>query len=270
MEKFERYDWTIEDKAGKMQWVSIDDLLVDTSYQRDIEGKNKILSIARNFSWARFGTLVVMRRDDGDMYVVDGQHRLEAVRRRGDIKKVPCTVHESKSVAHEAGAFVGCNTNRKMPSAISKYKASVIAGDELHLEVNAWLKSMGMRVDRYAKNPNVVDFPSVLLQLWSKNPVASRAALESERAATQDTPHSAIHKGLWWLEARGVPTMKYTDKLAAQGGKSAILRAIRIQCIEMNAGITPHVAGRGILSLINKGKRNKRVYVAFAGAPGSA
>jgi hypothetical protein len=44
-----------------------------------------IRQIARHWDWDLCLPLVVSRRADGSLYVIDGQHRLAAARIRGDI-----------------------------------------------------------------------------------------------------------------------------------------------------------------------------------------
>jgi hypothetical protein len=95
--KIERYDWALPGDDGQFRCVPVHELKVDHSYQREQVSDSTILKIARDFSWSMFGVLIVMERTNGNLYVVDGQQRLAACIRRGDIEKAPCSSLRSDS-----------------------------------------------------------------------------------------------------------------------------------------------------------------------------
>mgnify|MGYP003335309740 CR=1 FL=1 len=101
MNKVERYEWTALDAEGDLQWIDKAELSVDHTYQRP-EAKQKVLRIASEFSWQKFGCLVVSERQSGEMVVIDGQHRALAAIRRDDVNKVPCIVFRELQLADEA------------------------------------------------------------------------------------------------------------------------------------------------------------------------
>ncbi len=71
-----------------IEWVHLEDLSVDPSYQRSIdnEGSRRLIaSIAANFDWRLCSPLIVSRRSDGKKVIIDGQHRWAAATRRGDL-----------------------------------------------------------------------------------------------------------------------------------------------------------------------------------------
>ena len=71
-----------------LQYCMPAQLAVDAAYQRSIETQESqrlIARIARGWDWRLCQPLVVSLRADRQLYVVDGQHRLEAARLRGDI-----------------------------------------------------------------------------------------------------------------------------------------------------------------------------------------
>ena len=78
-----------------LEWVALDRLLVDDSYQRRADdGRSKVLigQIARGWDWRLYQPLSVSRRAGGELFVVDGQHRLAAARMRGDIPHLPVVI----------------------------------------------------------------------------------------------------------------------------------------------------------------------------------
>jgi len=115
-----------------LQFILLGELAVDATYQRSIAGgdsQSLIRKIAQHWNWDLCQPLVVSRRDNGDMYVIDGQHRLEAARLRGDIAQLPCVVVAYSSTADEAASFVHLNQQRRPLSKLDIFKAAVASED---------------------------------------------------------------------------------------------------------------------------------------------
>jgi hypothetical protein len=115
-----------------LQYCSPDQLLIDEAYQRSLEAANSqtlIRRIAMHWDWGLCQPLFVARRADAKLYVVDGQHRLEAAKLRGDIWQLPCVVTSFETSADEAAAFVALNQQRRPLSALDLFKAALAAGD---------------------------------------------------------------------------------------------------------------------------------------------
>lgn len=123
--KKERYQWAAPGDRGTPRSIPVKDLDVDHEYQRGVK-KSAVMRIARDFSWAACGSLIVMERGNGRYYVIDGQQRLEAIRRRGDIKRVQCMVFISHGVPEEARAFREINVGRAPVDTYTRYRAGVI------------------------------------------------------------------------------------------------------------------------------------------------
>ncbi|MBS7545664.1 ParB N-terminal domain-containing protein [Ancylobacter oerskovii] len=115
--------------APMLQWVPIEHLRVDPSYQRDItaEGRRSLFAIARNFDWAKFAPLVVAPIEGGLYAVIDGQHRATAAALR-KVESVPCEVVIADQ-AKQAAAFAAINGQVTKLSSVAIYHARVAAGD---------------------------------------------------------------------------------------------------------------------------------------------
>ncbi|NIJ34309.1 DUF6551 family protein [Sphingomonas oligoaromativorans] len=128
------------------------ELLIDPSYQRSTEGQDSrkaIRAIAEAWDWRLCAPLTVARRaEDGAsrFYVIDGQHRLEAARMRGDIQFLPCIISSFETVADEAACFVAVNTKRRAMSPVDTFRAAVAAGDEAALQAVRVLGDAGLEV----------------------------------------------------------------------------------------------------------------------------
>ena len=76
-----------------LQWLRIEDLLVDPAYQRPIvgQGQRNVMRIAKAFSWSCFSPVVVSPIEGGKFVIIDGQHRTTAAALIG-FDSVPCQV----------------------------------------------------------------------------------------------------------------------------------------------------------------------------------
>lgn len=115
-------------EKGHRDWLPVRDLKLPR-YQRvysDLFGRQ----IAREFDPDKFAPLLVSRRMDG-YYVIDGQHRLRAVR---DVlgwadQNVPCDVFEGLTETQEIAMFMAqTGRDRRQLGAADRIRAAYLAG----------------------------------------------------------------------------------------------------------------------------------------------
>jgi hypothetical protein len=129
IDKIDRFNWKSPDLPGALEYIDKAKLMVDSaSYQRNYSD-TRSLEMARAWSWVALGALIVARRPDGSLWVVDGQHRLMAARRRSDVSKLPCVVFEVSDLASEAAGFVRSNTARRAMTMVDRFRAMLVSGD---------------------------------------------------------------------------------------------------------------------------------------------
>lgn len=130
-----------------LQYCLPGQLRIDPSYQREIDDKGRVLvrKIAASWDWSLCQPLVVASRSDRSLYVIDGQHRLEAARMRGDIAQLPRLILHPADPAEEAAAFVELNANRRPLTAYALFNGALAAGDELALRLDRLLSEAGLR-----------------------------------------------------------------------------------------------------------------------------
>lgn len=132
------------------KWLKVEQLCVDSSYQRSTEtkrGQALIKRVAEKFRWSLCGVVLVSRRD-GKLWVVDGQHRVEAARARG-IREMLCLVFTVASKAEEAAVFVAANRDRVAVSPFAVYHANVAAGDPEAVAIADVCRRAGVEIPRY-------------------------------------------------------------------------------------------------------------------------
>jgi hypothetical protein len=147
IDRVKRYKWKMEYQPGKCQMVSKLALKVDHRYQRMLNPAKK-LEIAGNFNWVAFGAVSANRRADGSLWVIDGQHRVEAAKAREDIDLVPCVIFEIPDcIEEEAAAFLALNTLRRSLTSREKFKAQIISSDPVALITDELVRSVGRSLD---------------------------------------------------------------------------------------------------------------------------
>lgn len=95
-------------------------------YQRDYED-DRARAYGNRFNWALFGTPIVNLRDDGNYYLIVGQHRLPAAGYAGH-QSVPMAVYDGLSIEDEAWIFNQEATQKRDQTALGKFHSGVQAG----------------------------------------------------------------------------------------------------------------------------------------------
>lgn len=239
LSKVERYGWTIKDRPGALLDIPKGDMRVDETYQR-AANENKIRAIAREWSWIACGVIIVAERDNV-FYVVDGQHRVIAARRRADIKTLPCIVFETTGAVEEAAGFLRANTQRKMLGGVDRFRALVATGNpaavfvrDLCAAVHREVKATGaansvrcvMTLLKYAAQD-----PKTLEKLWPLINSLHEGEVISER----------IVEGLMYLEqhmpkGESLTDRKWHDRVLRIGAASLIEAANKASAFYARGG----------------------------------
>jgi hypothetical protein len=142
-------------KSGKMSklvknklssTVKPDDLHLDLSYQRSVN-ENKVRLIMNNFNEHAIGVVTLSMRENGDLYIIDGSHRIEALKRLGlggsDLNAI---VFFDLSLEEESELFILMNENRTKPKRADIHKASALSNIGAASEINEMLASIGLHI----------------------------------------------------------------------------------------------------------------------------
>ena len=153
-----------------------EELRLDDSYQRSTDNgasRSLIKRIAKGWDWRMCLPLVVSKRDDGSLWVIDGQHRLAAAKLRGDIPFLPCCVGVYGSVADEAAMFVAMNRSRKPMNRLDDFHAAIASGDSEAIQIAQLINGAGFTVSRKTGSqswiPGEVAFTSAIAKVLRKH-----------------------------------------------------------------------------------------------------
>lgn len=170
-------------------------LALPKSYQRDPnEGKKRLLRT--NFNMKKLNPLLVSYRD-GVLLVLDGGHRLEIAIELG-IPFLPVKVLEGLTIEEEATLFATQDDQKVTVKAAQKFKAGLVAKDQIASTIYAICDSYGLTV---TNKPSGVDRPmKAITAPW----MSSRIRPLMARTASA---------GCWalWTMPAGSRTVRYSS-----------------------------------------------------------
>lgn len=128
--------------------IPIDDLKVDhANYQRPAV-EASVRKITRDFDPQALGGIVVNRRGDGSYFVIDGQQRVEALRRMEHVT-VDCLVLTGLTIVQEARLFQRLNGDRTGVDALGLFKSRLAYGEPEAIEIDAIARRHGYKVQKH-------------------------------------------------------------------------------------------------------------------------
>ncbi len=132
--------------APTLVWADVSDLVIDERYQRALTGKGRsaIQRIANDWDWSKYQPILVASTPDGNLAVVDGQHRAHAGKLAG-LDRLPAMV-VPMTPEQQAAAFTSVNTDRIRLDRAQIFKARLAAGDPLAIEADRICTAAGCRL----------------------------------------------------------------------------------------------------------------------------
>lgn len=130
--------------AGTIEIVEIDELHIDPAYQRDLS-RDLVDKIKEGWDPAAAGPIVVSRRPNGDLFIVNGQHRTAAAKELG-MKGMLAQVVNGLTAREEAELRLMGNT-RRTDTAQERFRAQVAAGHPESLAIVDIVKNFDTRIN---------------------------------------------------------------------------------------------------------------------------
>jgi len=126
--------------------VKVGDLTIDHRVQRAAISMDKVDAMVKGFDSAAIGLITVSRRENGEQVVIDGWHRVTAVRRlTSNQGEVPCRIFTGLTLQEEARMFLHLNATNQ-PKLFDRWKVRVTEGDPVALEATETLRHFGWSV----------------------------------------------------------------------------------------------------------------------------
>lgn len=226
-----RYDPPVG-SLPSIEWIHLNRLSVDSAYQRSTDNeasRRLIASITAKFDWRLCAPLVVSRRSEDTLTIIDGQHRWMAASRRDDIPHLPCCIFRYENRQEEARMFILANRARKPINRLDDYYAALAAADEDALEMQQIVTDAGLSIARNTSStawrPGEVAFTSSIANAIRRfGPAIASAVLTNmaEAFPGQKMTHGgAIFGGLVRIMSRPKPDFDPDRLLSALQTRTA-------------------------------------------------
>ena len=133
-------------EMGQEQYVSAKDCVFDATYGNEPKAR-WWKPISANFKWAMFGRPILSLRKDGLFYVLDGRHRIIALREIfGDDTEFPALVLKGLQVQDEAWMFNHLNIDHRAVPASETFRAALMAKERYAVDIEEVLTSEGIGI----------------------------------------------------------------------------------------------------------------------------
>lgn len=259
----------ILDRPPVFMWVDKDNLIIDEQYQREQNLVNRPGSesghpahIAKYWRWQAFTALVVGRREDGTMAVIDGGNRLRAARMRSDIKDLPCLVYDTDAVS-EANTFDDINTARTAPNTFDRLKNDEFRGVEYAILVRDVLSENGFKFAPPSTGSTDSFSPlAALCVVCKKAPHEARMIMRAAKKICGKNITRTILLGLFEIskQNQGVDISdEFYIRPLRKVGIDEIDAEINRRAIKANATRNGALAAHVLVGIMNKQKRTNRL-----------
>ena len=139
--------------AQCIKLIALSDMEPESGYQR-ATNPAQVDSIAKNFDETKLGTLTVSKRD-GKFHVMDGAHRLKALRQLG-YTHTSCVVLTGLTFEQEAGYFRSQNDGTRSIKPMEFFKAGLVSGDAECTRIYAIIRANGFSIGSGSKDFNKI------------------------------------------------------------------------------------------------------------------
>jgi hypothetical protein len=210
------------------------------------------------------GIFTVSERNDGQLVVLDGQHRLEAllIHDMGEWE-VTCHIYRGLSEAQEAALFRRLNDTRKI-TPFDDFDKGLVEGDPEALAINAICQKHGLQVTHYGADGHITCIQKLRQLYVSSNGLPSGAILDDALGLVLEAwgvHYPAVEKSILGgvaivLSAYGkeIDRGKLVEKLAKEkGGASGLLGRARM-LREIRTTSVERLVASVIVGTYNKGR----------------
>lgn len=253
--------------TSAFRMVPIAELNIDPEAQRKLN-PGWVKARISTFDADLLGYILVNKRANGKLYVVDGQHRVELLRAVGwGDQNIHAEYREGLTQREEAEWFLGRN-DRKAVQAFDKFRVRITEGDPVACDINKIVNAHGLALSDQAKNGHV-NAVAALESVYRGGGIASqkegaRALADALRAiikAWGDQPSSVNGRiiqsiGLVQLRYNGALDQKtLADKLAPFPGGAPGLLGKGKAMQEVRGKPLHHCIASIVVDVYNKGRR---------------
>lgn len=157
-------------RDARLKWVAIADMRVSPLAQRELK-QYWVDRIAADLDPEELGNPTVNLRD-GHWYIIDGQHRVEAMRQIGwGDQQIQCWTYEGLTEEQEAEKFLRLN-NKLTIATFDEFKVALRAGRPEQVEINRVILANGLCISNQ-KVPGAIGAVATLERVWRRTDSAT-------------------------------------------------------------------------------------------------
>jgi hypothetical protein len=240
--------------------LKVTDLIVDSDVQRDLD-QRRVAKIADDLNLEALGVITVSHRENGSYHIVDGQHRVAALKQAGgDGDKVMCRVFDGLTVQEEAELFRLLNNTAK-PLAVDLFRVRVVEGDPAAVDLAHILNDHGWRI---GSSTSTTIFAAVvaLERVYRLEPAAAEKSVASLTRAWGHDPAAVdgrLVEGLGLVYVRygtTVEVAEMVDRLAKSGTPSRLIGKAR-DLRDLIGGTVTKALAEIVVELYNARRKTK-------------
>jgi hypothetical protein len=191
------------DLPVEVEVVKLDTGLLNSAghlYQRPVDVWY-VDRLVETFSWTKFGTPFVNQRPDGSYWVVDGQHRIDALRQKFGNMEWWFYLTHVEGPKEEAEIFAAVNDGHGRPKPAVLFQGRLTRREPTAVEIERIVMEEGMSLNLL--NPKESEFEiasvSALDTIYKRGPEALREVLRFVRqtwGGQEDFASSAVLTGV--------------------------------------------------------------------------
>lgn len=248
-------------RDARLRWVPIADMKVAPLAQRELN-MARVDRIAAGFDPEQVGNPTINMRD-GSFYIIDGQHRVEAMKLMGwDDQQIQCWTYEGLSEAEEAERFLKLNDTLTVDS-FAKFRVAVTAGREVECDIERIVRANGLCVSRDSL-PGAIRAVGTLRRVYTRSSPKNLArTLRVIRDSFGDSGFEAPV-----IDGIGLLCHRYNGQLddtvavqrlgAAHGGVNGLLGAAE-KIRRQTGNQKSHCVAAAAVDIINRGRGGKKL-----------
>lgn len=248
-------------REARLQFVPLSSMRINPLAQRELN-QAWVNKIARAFELEEMGNPVVNHRD-GLFYLIDGQHRIEALKLwlgpGWEDQHVECQVYEGLTEQQEAERFLRLQS-RLTPAAFDAFRVAVSAGraDEAH--ISEIITGLGLSI---ARSKRGISATGTLKRVYAQGgPAVLERALRLIRDAYGEAgfdAHIIDGLGLFCRRYPRVSDERVVKKLSeASGGAGALLN--RANQLRLTTGHPKaQCAAAAVVDIVNRGAGGNKI-----------
>lgn len=171
-------------REAVIRWVPLDKMKVSPLAQRELN-EAWVDRIVANLTLEDLGHPVLSHRD-GSYYIIDGQHRVEALRKFGfTTETIEAWVYEGLTEQSEADKFLTLN-NKLTIATMDRFQVAVTAGRDIETDIDRIVNDLGLSISNQ-RSPGAVGAVGTLRRIYTRSGAANlRRTLRIVRDAYGD------------------------------------------------------------------------------------